>query len=269
MKPGIPSGLGLALAWFAFPLVPTLLGTACYQFSNGDLTDPRDWGSLPWTWWVTITGPLVAYGFLAGATLDLPDEPGRRWPMSWFSRRSTWVAIGPWVGFVPFYTIFMMIFLVQWAYPPSSAWTLPKLPAGWDQTWAFWLLGWAIAGTFWYGWIFVVGAALWRAKRLDRLGRSLTRGLAMAVGFVGSLFGSFWAITEAWRAYFFDTRIVPVLVASVSLALMSGCAKTLTYGEVRRRDLFQAMLTAWLLGLAIAWRWWSRSRPKPGPPSAS
>ena len=86
--------------------------------------------------------------------------------------------------------------------------------------------------------------------------------MAVAVGFVGSLFGSFWAITETWRDYFFDPRIAPALVAATSLVLMSGCA-TRTIGEVRRQELFQAMLISWLLGLALAWRWWSRSRPKP------
>ena len=87
----------------------------------------------------------------------------------------------------------------------------------------------------------------------------------MAIGFVGSLIGSFWAITEAWRGYFFDPRIVPALLAASSLPLMAGCGTT-TLGEVRRRDLFGAMLPAWLIGLALAWQWWSRSRPKPPAP---
>jgi len=42
---------------------------------------------------------------------------------------------------------------------------------------------------------------------------------------------------------------------------MSGCASTITYGELRRRELFHAMLIAWVLGLALMWRWWSRPRP--------
>jgi hypothetical protein len=80
------------------------------------------------------------------------------------------------------------------------------------------------------------------------------------VAFVGSLFGSFFAITQAWRTYFFDTRIVPLALAAATVALTSGCTSTMTYGELRRRDLFAAMLTAWLLGLAFVWRWWSRRR---------
>ncbi len=34
-----------------------------------------------------------------------------------------------------------------------------------------------------------------------------------------------------------------------------------TYGEVRRRELFHAMLVAWVLGLALMWRWWARAGP--------
>jgi hypothetical protein len=273
MRSGIASEIGSALAWFAFPLVPALLGTSCYQLGNWTVTDPRAWGSIPWTWWVTMTGPLLAYGFLAGATIDLPDEPGLRGPKRWLSRRSLWVTIGPWVGFAAWSAIFLAftfassaitpaIILVQWAYPPCREWTTPTPPEGWQETWVGQLFGWALSGTFWYGWLFVVWAALRRAKRFDRLGRSLSKGLAVAIGFVGSLFGSFWTITEAWRGYFFDPRIAPVLVAALSVAAMSGCA-TKTIGDVRRQELFQAMLISWLLGLALAWRWWSRSRPKP------
>jgi hypothetical protein len=69
-------------------------------------------------------------------------------------------------------------------------------------------------------------------------------------------------ITEWWRTYFFDTRVVPVLLAGASLALFCGCAPTLTYGQVRRRDLFHALLIAWTFGLALLWLWWGRPRKK-------
>ena len=35
MRPAIPSGVGSALAWFAFPLIPALLGTTYHQKMNG------------------------------------------------------------------------------------------------------------------------------------------------------------------------------------------------------------------------------------------
>jgi len=82
-------------------------------------------------------------------------------------------------------------------------------------------------------------------------------------GFVGSLIGTFWAVTEAWRDFFFDPRVMPITLAALSLALMSGCSNTLTAGEVHRRELFNAMLMSWVLGLALAWRWWSRPRSRP------
>ena len=258
MRPGVPSGLGPALAWFAFPLVPALLGVTHHQTLSGG-ADPWLWN---WVWWLILTGPLVGFGFLAGATLDLPDDPSRRGPRGWVSRRSLWVAVGPWIGFLAWFAVVCAINFVGWAYPPSQAWKLPPLPTSWPE-WvgnalAFGLLCVPLA----CGWLIVAWAALRRANRPGRLGRSLAKGLAMAIGFVGSLFGSFWAITETWREYFFDPRIAPVLVAVASLALLSGCATT-TVGEIRRRELFQAMLTAWLLGLALAWRWWARSRPGP------
>jgi hypothetical protein len=51
------------------------------------------------------------------------------------------------------------------------------------------------------------------------------------------------------------------LLAACASALLAGCATTITVGDVRRRDLFRAMLMAWVLGLALLWRWWARPRP--------
>ena len=78
------------------------------------------------------------------------------------------------------------------------------------------------------------------------------------------LFGSFWAVTEWWRAFFFDPRVVPVLLVAVRLAAAACGCGPVTYGEVRRRELFHAMLLAWTFGLALLWRWWARARS--GPP---
>ena len=34
--------------------------------------------------------------------------------------------------------------------------------------------------------------------------------------------------------------------------MLSGCVSNLTVGELRRRELFDALLLAWVVGLAIA-----------------
>ena len=91
----------------------------------------------------------------------------------------------------------------------------------------------------------------------------MQRGVAVAAVFVGSLFGGFWAVTGWWRAYFFDPRVFPVVLAALSLVGSSGCGSTVTYGEVRRRELFHAMLLAWTFGLAVVWRWRARTRVGP------
>jgi hypothetical protein len=56
---------------------------------------------------------------------------------------------------------------------------------------------------------------------------------------------------------------MPMLVLAVSLPMTCGCAAPITYGEMRRRELFHAMLVAWVLGMALMWRWWSRRRGSP------
>jgi len=121
-----------------------------------------------------------------------------------------------------------------------------------------------VLGTLAYGWLWPAWAALRRAARIGRWRSDLFRGLIMALAFVGSLFGSFWAATACLRSYFFDPRLVPMVAVAVGLALMSGCGGTITYGELRRRELFHAMLVAWVLGLALMWRWWSRARRSEG-----
>lgn len=261
-------GLGPALAWFVFPVVPALLGRTYYEtcnlsFSPAKGPDPRDWD---WFAWVLLAGPLLGYGFLAGATLSLEDDPGERHGLrGWLSRRAVWVAVGPWSGFLLVAGLAFLLGTVdRWL--PGLRQALPGLPPHWGQTWWWGMLSailfWSAVGVVAYGWLFVVWVAIRRARRLGRCRQAIERGLGIAFAFVGSLFGSFWAVTEAWRTYFFDARVVPLLIGSLGLTLfcLSGCSSTLTYGEVRRRELFSAMLMAWLLGLALAWRWWSRPR---------
>jgi hypothetical protein len=248
-----------AFVWLVFPLVPALLGTLSYEILNfsGDRSspDPYDWN---WAKWLLLTGPLLGYGFLAGATLGLPDDPTRHGVKGWLARRSLWVGVGPWIGFLSG----MAVLYVGSEMTHRLGWFDVSFPQ-WLSDGLLWGLIWVLGAWIAYGWLVVARAAIRRAKRLDRLGQSIVRGLLAALGFVGSLFGTFWAITASWRSYFFDARVVPMLVAASGLLVMSGCGGTVTYGEVHRRELFGALLTAWLLGLALAWRWWSRPRSKP------
>jgi hypothetical protein len=122
-----------------------------------------------------------------------------------------------------------------------------------------------LLATLSYAWLLPAAAAVRRARRAGpgRAWRAVRRGVGVAIAFVGSLFGTFWAVTEGWRSYFFDPKVFPVVLAALSLCALEGCASNLTYGDVRRRDLFRAMLLAWVFGLALFWLWWSRPRRRP------
>lgn len=257
-------GLGPAIVWFVFPLVPAFLGRTYHEAFGSN--DPHQWD---WLVWLIAAGPLVGYGFLAGATIGLADDPDRRVPRSWLGRRALWVGVGPWAGYLALASLYYLwqwtVGFFDWAWPASRAWNNP-FPDDTSETWwggiAWWVAWVGGLGTFAYGWLLVAVVALRRARRAGRFRQALGRGLVGALTFVGSLFGSFWAITAYWRSYFFDPRVVPLLVATVGLALMGGCTSTMTYGEMRRGELYRALLMAWLVGLALVWRWWSRPRDR-------
>jgi hypothetical protein len=268
--------LGLIVAWLLFPLVPVVLEDAYYGISNLNFSatttigpDPHEWG---WVTWLIMLGPLLGFGFLAGATLNVPEHAAARHRglRRLLARRSLWVMIGPWWGalvcvglYFGFVALYKFVPTSQ-SPPPQVAPAAPQGPQSWLATWAYWAMQWALAILFvaiWaYSWLWPAWLALRRAGRIGEWKRSLVSGVITASTFVGSLFGSFWAATSIWRSYFFDSRVVPIVLLSVSLAVMSGCGGTITYGEMRRRELFHAMLVAWVLGLALLWRWWSRPR---------
>ncbi len=218
-----------------------------------------------------LLGPLCGFGFLVGATAGLPDEPNRAWLGAWLSRRAVWVAFGPWMGFLFWAGVYWIVAgmdkLADFAFPGWNR----GLGIGWPELdpegWAAWAVDWTwivlFVGSLAYGWLIPARAAIRRAGSAGRGREAFQRGLATMAGFVGSLIGAFWAVTEAWRDFFFDPRVMPILLAALSVALLSGCGTTLTAGEVHRRELFNAMLMAWVLGLALAWRWWSRPRSRP------
>jgi hypothetical protein len=265
--------IGLIVAWLVFPLVPVVLaGLYCPAG-----LDPYDWD---WSLWIQMLGPLVGYGFLAGATVDLADggdAPRRRWRRL-LARRSVWIAIGPWCGAVVWITVIVTLFVCAALLDKVGFlqhWQLPE-QVYWKGTWLEPVLASVSAALAWlylvffevtwsFGWVWPAWAALRRAAKVGRLRCAFYRGLCVALAFVSSLFGSFWAATSVWRSYFFDPRLMPLILAAACLAMTSGCASTVTYGDVRRRELFHAMLVAWVLGLALMWRWWSRSRPGPPP----
>ncbi len=260
------------LAWLALPVIPVILAGWHHDFVNWspDLyrgPDPTEWD---WFLWVAVPGPLLGYGFLAGATVGLPDDPDVKGWRRWFSRRAVWVTCGPWAGLLGALPLLVLMKSVPLVVPLA---TVPALTANTLGQWWFERISsparlgdLSIASAavliVSYGWLLPAAAVVRRAARRDLLRPALQRGLALMIAFVGSLFASFWAAVEVWRSYYFDTRIAPVLLAALSLTTLSGCASTLTYGEIRRRDLFQALLVSWILGLALAWRWWSRPKGK-------
>jgi hypothetical protein len=255
---GERGGVRAAAGWLVFPALATGLATTYSNTLNFSGEDPIAWDAAGWA---VQLGPLIGFGFLAGATVDLPDPEGLRGVRGVLRRRAVWLAVGPWLGFLVWAGI---LFGMEWAdrFLESrgrgrffSGLSLPE----WAQAALMYGL---IFPTLCYGWVAFTAPVLLRARRLGRVRRALARGLAAAVAFVGSLVGGFWAATEVWRPYFFDPRIPKVVLLAASgltLACLAGCGAQ-TVGELRRRELFSAMLMAWVLGLALAWRWWSRPR---------
>jgi hypothetical protein len=231
--------IGLIVAWLVFPLVPVVLADFYCQICNSTGEDPRVWD---WFSWVLMLGPLLGYGFLAGATVDLPDDVGplRRGWRRLLARRSVWVAIGPWWGFLVwaglyFGFVFLLVHfpslgrldLSDWVkgtwFEAVAAQAGESLRGTWLESVIAWALGAFVVVTLSYGWLWPARAALRRAARIGQLRHAFYRGLSIALAFVGSLFGSFWATTSWWRGYFFDPRVVPLIVMAVGLAVIIGC----------------------------------------------
>ena len=259
-------GVWGAMAWLSFPAVPVVLEnvyTSAMSLSSVGLpADPRAWG---WFDWLIQSGPLLGFAFLAGATAGVPDEPTvRRGPRAWLRRRAVWVAFGPWTGFFAAVAA-VWSFTTAVSYLPAAVagvfqpyFTSPNL--GWVRSAVDWTVSAAFVSVCGYGWQLPAVAAVRRARRAGSGWASVRRGVAAVAAFLGSLFGGFWAVTEGWRGYFFDPRVVPALLAAATLGLLCGCSSTITYGELHRRELFHAMLLAWTFGLALLWLW--RGRPR-------
>jgi hypothetical protein len=268
MSGGLRAELGMALAWLAFPIVPVLLEDFYYQVCVnffGDSRsgpDPVDWG---WSTWILMLGPLLGYGFLAGSTAEVSDDvSGPKTGLRRVgARRAVWVAIGPWAGFLLVVGAFFGLRLLESWFPSPQG---KDSPGSWEGSWIFAILSWAwlviLVGVSAYGWLWPAWAALRRAGRIGLWRHAMYRGVVTALVFVSSLFGSFWAITSAWRSFFFDPRVMPMIAFALSVMVLSGCGTTITYGEMRRRELFHAMLLAWVFALALIWWWSSRRRSR-------
>jgi hypothetical protein len=201
------AGCLAAAGWMLFPLVPAVLGRFHYEQCNASGADPRLWDTASW---LILTGPLWGFGFLAGATAGIADPPGRRGVRSLPARRALWVAVGPWSGML---VVIVLLYGISWA-EGAMEWLSVHLfglrmksPLPTLGSTGFAILFWAALITAAYGWLVGAVAALRRARRQGQFRAALARGLATAVAFVGSLFGSFWAATAAFRGYFFDPTI--------------------------------------------------------------
>jgi hypothetical protein len=270
MGTGVRADIVMALAWLVFPMVPVLLEELYYQIvvnlfgSARSGPDPLDWG---WGTWVLMLGPLMGYGFLAGSTAEVPDEVAGplRGLRRVVARRAAWIATGPWYGFLVVLTVFLGFeYLNVWGRLPQFG----DAPGSWKESWAFAALSWVwtaiLVAIIAYAWLWPAWASLRRAGRVGLWRQALYRGVVTAISFVGSLLGSFWAITASWRSFFFDPRVMPMIAMAMGALALSGCGAPVTYGEMRRRELFHSMLLAWVFGLALIW-WWSSRRGPRGP----
>jgi hypothetical protein len=230
------------IGWLALPFTAAVLATSSYHAMNFSGHDPSQWDAI---WFPIVLGPLLGYGFLAGATLSLSEDPGRRGLGAIAARRSVWVAVGPWSGV-------LVCAGVAWGSNLVSPDRKPQWPSE-----SLILTALVVCA---YGWLPVALAAILRARRATRVWHTLRQGIAVAIGFVGSLLGTFWAATSLWRSYFFDaTALRAILLAMTFVTLLNGCGPT-TIGDLRRRQFFDALLIAWVIGLALIWRWLSRPR---------
>ncbi len=165
--------LGLILSWLIFPIMPVMLEDLYYQICNFGLLgtgqsgpDPHDWD---WVRWVMVLGPLLGYGFLAGATLGLSNdlEPSRGAIRRFLGRRGVWVAVGPWAGLLFWVVVYFGVVFVLWILelvvsplnrlvPPERRPDL-RPPQWWWVAWAEWALSWVLTilfcGILAYGWL--------------------------------------------------------------------------------------------------------------------
>ncbi len=183
--------LGEALGWLLVTMLPVALAMGYNETAsllhNGDLPpDPRDWN---WAGWVVQLGPLLGFGFLAGATLRVPDPVfERRGPRRWVRKRAFWVAVGPWLGLVIGAAVFLCLRLAAWLFEPTVTTdtapvvvehgsTASALPAWLRETLQY-VASVAAVAFFGYLWLIPAVAAVRRAKRIG-LGLGFVQGAGL------------------------------------------------------------------------------------------
>jgi hypothetical protein len=82
-----------------------------------------------------MLGPLVGYGFLAGATMRTPDDvvAPRRGLRRLLGRRGVWVAVGPWWGAYLSLALFFGFSYLENHFPRLFS-RLPRIPPAWTFT---------------------------------------------------------------------------------------------------------------------------------------
>jgi hypothetical protein len=104
-------GFWVAAVWVAFPLVPAVLEDVYSRAYPGLFQLPLPPDPFVWEWlvWVVQLGPLIGFSYLVGATIDVPDVPSPGRCRGLFTRRSFWVGIGPWSGFLAWASFFFAL----------------------------------------------------------------------------------------------------------------------------------------------------------------
>ncbi len=254
------------LTWFVLPLTAAALARLYYAFFAQALAimtharDPRSWTIADW---FVQLGPLSGFAFLAGATQPVRHDDGfPKKPLAHLARSPVlWLAVGPWIGFLVYAALLTLLHLLNLSYSHITGQSLEMPSWSPPEPWS-WIVAVAWFGlTLCYAWIWVALPLCIQSRRAGRLGTALRDGFLTLGIFLATLFGGFWTLTEAFREFFFDKRLAPFLVlTALSCVAAAGCAAPETLGDVRRRDLFEALLVAWVAGLALIWRWGRRPR---------
>ena len=248
MPNGFRRELWPVLAWLIFPVVPVVLEDLYFRVSGLDFSsshrigpDPRVWG---WLVWILMLGPLLGYGFLAGATIHVPDDdppPLEAACARLLGRsRAVWEArrrVGE--PFVCMGVFFSLMYAEQLF--PNLLRRFPQIPPSWKDTWAYWAGTWVLliaAVVIWaYSWLWQKGPHCGERSAWPARVARWCKGSSSP----GRLWDYCSAVSRSQPpcgGYFFDPRIVRLLVVALGLTLMSGCIQ---HDHLRRSSTTRAL----------------------------